>query len=363
MARRHGTIGCIQRWEPNSSPPKAESGAATCVFFLSKSAAQLDAWLKRCETGETLPVSKDCTPKFSRYNRTSNFTGYKVGASDWERIQSLVESVLELEGVHGEETERERVRERLFDMLRPQLYRMIRALVPSADLAEDITQDAILHLWARLSIYDPKLAPFRAWVSRVVINFTYNAVRSHNKMMRHELHESDLVAPDLAEDSPPFLESATDPAPDPIDHAADRERLERILECAREALNPDEYLVWLHQVMHDAPYQEIATLMERNEAWARQTMLRARQKLAAAIILHPQIVSNEEIQHAIARCQRADEPLNEAELAVLKNALPPTGERKPPNWRQIKLFRQACYKLLPYLISMFFLVCSIMMSR
>ncbi|MFN3691229.1 MAG: RNA polymerase sigma factor, partial [Fimbriimonadales bacterium] len=139
----------------------------------------------------------------------------------------------------------------------------------------------MLHLWTRLSIYNPKLAPFKAWVSRVVINFTYNLMRNHNKVMRHELPESDLAVADFAEESPPFFESAADPAPDPMDQAADRERLERILVCARETLTSDEYLVWLQQVIYGASYQEIAALMERNEAWARQTMLRARQKLAA----------------------------------------------------------------------------------
>ncbi|MCX7925701.1 MAG: sigma-70 family RNA polymerase sigma factor [Fimbriimonadales bacterium] len=273
-----------------------------------------------------------------------------MSATSWEMIQSLVERAMEMECLQGEEMERERVRDRLFSALRPQVHHMIRAMVADSHLVEDITQDALLHLWHWLRSYNPKLAPFRAWASRVVINFTYNAVRNYHRAVRHEVRESDWKIPDLAEEPLPAFEHAADPAPDPSDQAGDRERLELILQCARETLSTDEYLVWLEQVINGTSYQDIAALMERNESWVRQTMLRARQRLAAAMVLHSKILSDEEIQNAITRCQRSEEPLSEAEIHALREALPPGGARKPPGWRQINLFRQACYKLLPHLL-------------
>ncbi len=357
MSGRYEVTKRIRLWELSPRRQGRGLGAAEGVVCLGNPSTSPDAAMERSKACVAPLAGKSDSTKFSRYNEKSNPAERKVGVNDWEIIQSLVERALELERLHGEEMERERVRDRLFDSLRPQLHRVIRAMVSSADLADDITQEALLHLWGRLTVYNPKLAPFKAWVSRVVINFTYNATRSYNTMVRHETSESDWMSPDLAEDSFSFFERAADPAPDPSEQAADRERLELIIECARKTLNSDEYLVWLQQVVNGASYQEIAILMERNESWARQKMLRARQKLAAAIVLHSNILSDEEIQNAIIRCQHSEEPLSEAELAILRDALQPNGERKPPGWRQLNLFRNACYKLLPYLVSCFFLAC------
>lgn len=287
----------------------------------------------------------------SRYNSASKIAIGKMNPREWETIQSLVERALELESLPEEELAWKPIRDRLFRLLRPQLYQMVRALVRDPHAAEDITQDALLKIWHRLTLYNPKLAPFRVWVSRVVINLTYNAIRGYNRTAQHEIRESDLANPDCVEEPLSFFDTATNTDPDPSEQVSDRERLELILTCAREVLSADEYLVWWEQMMNGSSYQEIAGLLERNEAWARQTMLRARQKLAAAIILHPKILSDAEIQQAITRCQQSDEPLSAVELEVLQDALRLQGARKPPGWRQINLFRQACHKLLPYVLS------------
>ncbi|MCX7992448.1 MAG: RNA polymerase sigma factor [Fimbriimonadales bacterium] len=278
-----------------------------------------------------------------------------MNTSEWDYIQSLVERALEEDFLYEEEIEREQLRSRLFDLLRPHIHRMVRSLIPDANLAEDITQDALLHLWVKLPVYNPKLAPFKAWVSRVVINLTYNAIRSQGRISRHERLEAEWSTPDLSEEPLSVFDRAADPAPDPSEQASDRERFELILALAQETLNRDEHLVWLEQIINGSSYQEIALLLERNENWARQTMLRARQKLAAAIVLHPKILSDEEIHNAITRCQHSEEPLSESELSVLNDALQAKGARKPPGWRQINLFRQACHKLLPYLLGCLFL--------
>ncbi|MCS7208841.1 MAG: sigma-70 family RNA polymerase sigma factor [Fimbriimonadales bacterium] len=278
-----------------------------------------------------------------------------MSANEWDTIQSLVEKVLESDCSSGEEIEREQVRNRLFDLLRTPVLRMVRALVSEAHLVDDLAQEALIHLWQKIAHYNPKLAPFKSWASRVVINCTYSALLRHNRITRLEVHESDWTTTEFAEETVSILERAADSAPDPAEHLSERERLELVLACARETLSPDEYLVWLEQVVNGSSYQQIALLTDRNENWARQTVLRARQKLAAAIILHPKIVSREEIQDAIDRCQRSDEPLTEAELSVLQEALPQSGARKPPGWRQINRFRQACHKLLPHLLGVLLL--------
>lgn len=291
-------------------------------------------------------------PHNLRYNnKKPNHVRAELSTREWDALQSLVEKALDLECLTGERIEDERIRDRLFSLLRPQIYQMVRALVRDPHIADDITQDALLRLWHRLTLYNPKIAPFRVWVSRVVINLTYNAIRSHNRTAHYEIRESDWADPASSTEEPfSFFETTASTDPDPSEHVSDRERLDLILACAREVLSPDEYLVWLEQVTNNSSYQEIAMLLDRNEAWARQTMLRARQKVAAAIVLHPRILSDAEIRSAITRCQQSGEVLSAAELEVLQDALRTQGERKPPGWRRINLFRQACYKLLPYLL-------------
>ncbi len=110
--------------------------------------------------------------------------------------------------------------------------------------------------------------------------------------------------------------------------------------------------------MNDSSYRQIAELLNRSENWARQTMLRARQKVAAAIILHPSILSEDEVRAAIARCMQSAEPLTQAELALLQETLQHDGSRKPPGWRQLNLFRQACVKILAHLLGCLLLIVS-----
>lgn len=356
MAGRREPTGCVGLWELIRRQPCRGHGATGDVLCWESRAVELSVGSVRPVRRKQAPTPNNRSTKFSRYNYETNSAERKVDANEWKSIQSLVERVLELEWAQGEETERERVRDRLFDALRLPVHRMIRSMVADSHLADDITQDALLHLWGKLRSYNPKLASFKAWASRVVINFTYNAVRDHKRATRQEVRESDGMMPDFAEEPLSVFEQAADPAPDPSNQAGDRERLELILECARETLSTDEYLVWLEQVMNGSSYQEIAVLMGRNESWARQTMLRARQRLAAAIVLHSKILTDEEIQGAIMRCQHSEEPLSKAEMDALRDALHPGGERKPPGWRQINLFRQACYKLLPHLLGCLILV-------
>lgn len=344
-------LGGTVRW--SSTPP------AKAVFFgrkpsrnglpLNRSVPHLPCVLE--PRGGAAFVGFLFAPRaFSRYNKHDKFTEKIVGTGDWEKIQSLVEKALELEFSCGEEIEQEQIRDRLAHLLRPVLARMIRSLAPDPHLVEDLTQDALIHLFQKLLSYNSKLAPFRSWASRVVINFTYNALQRHQRLARHEMRESDWLQTESLEEPASVFEWAADPTPDPSEQAGDRERLELILACARQALTPDEYLVWLEQVINGTSYQEIALLLDRNENWARQTLVRARQKLAAAIILHPDIVSDEEIRGAIQRCQGSDTPLSEAEIRLLQEVLPLNGERRTPGWRQINLFRQACQKLLPFLL-------------
>jgi len=271
---------------------------------------------------------------------------------DWEAIQELVKQVQNHQqwtdlGLDGAAERLEQAQDSLCRQLRPMLHKIIRRMVRSADDAEDILQEVLILVMRKLGNYDPNHAPFRYWVEPVTIHEVYQHLRSQCRC--REILETDLL--DFLEDneeqvSPIEREPSPDLTPDAV--AARRERLRLILACARDSLDEDAYTVWHEYLVNGTTPEEIALLMNRRVDWVRQTLCRARLKVAAAIILHPAILSDDEINTAIDRCQRSDDPLSEEELAVLRRSLA-TNPRQPPGWRQINLFRQACLKVLSFI--------------
>jgi RNA polymerase sigma factor (sigma-70 family) len=270
---------------------------------------------------------------------------------DWQAIQVLVEQVQDCQqqaaqGLNGAAERLELAQDRLVEHLRPQIHGLIRRMVRNPDLVQDILQEVLLLVLHNLENYDRYRASFRRWIARVVIHEVYRHLRRRARCP--EVSEAELLDPEGEDDetlSP--LESAPDPAPTPGTVAAYRERLNLILECARASLDEEAYTIWYEYLCNGTPHEQLALLMNRREGWVRQTLRRARLKVAAAIILHPAILSDDEINTAIDRCQRSDDPLSEEELAVLRRSLA-TNPRQPPGWRQINLFRQACLKILTW---------------
>ncbi|MCX7993237.1 MAG: RNA polymerase sigma factor [Fimbriimonadales bacterium] len=262
--------------------------------------------------------------------------------TDWDELQALAMRVL-----NAEATQREWLGSRLMEALRPRVYQIVRSVCADAELAQDITQDALLRVWQGLPTYNPSIAPFRNWLSRVVIRCAYNALEQQARLTRRERREADWASPD-ADDAPRLaLEQVLSGEAGLVEQAAERERLSRILALAQATLSPDEYLAWLEQTVNGSSCSEIALLLERNENWTRQTLVRARQKLAAAMVLDPALLSDAEIQEAIRRCQHSANPLTPQELRLLQACL--GGKtRCPPPWRHTLRFRLACVKLLAH---------------
>jgi hypothetical protein len=163
--------------------------------------------------------------------------------------------------------------------------------------------------------------------------------------------EADLLDSSVEDDdsgSPIDREPSPDPTPDVV--SAQRERLRQILACARDSLDEDAYTVWHEYLVNGTTHEQIALLMNRRVDWVRQTLHRARLRVAAAIVSHPAILDDEEIRTAIKRCQMSENPeerLTEEELDLLSQLLL-TQPRQSPGWRQINLFRQACLKILTW---------------
>ena len=273
---------------------------------------------------------------------------------DWQAIQLLVEQVqdcqqwIDLER-DGAAERLEQAQDSLCRQLRPLLHRIIRRLVRNHDDAEDILQDVLVLVVGKLRNYDRHRAPFRYWVERVTIHEVCHYLRSQYRclvtpeadLLDSSEEDEDLVSPIDRAPSP-------DPAPDVV--SAQRERLRQILACARDSLDEDAYTVWHEYLVNGTTHEQIALLMNRRVDWVRQTLHRARLRVAAAIVSHPAILNDEEIRTAIERCQMSEDPdnwLTEEELELL-NRLLETHPRQSPGWRQINLFRQACLKILTW---------------
>jgi len=273
---------------------------------------------------------------------------------DWQAIQLLVEQVQDCQqwidsGQHDAAERLEQAQESLYSQLRPLLHRIIRRLVRNSDDAEDILQEVLILVAGKLRNYDRHRAPFRHWVERVAIHEVYHYLRSQYR--RLVTIEADLLDSSVEDDdsvSPIDREPSPDPTPDVV--SARRERLRQILACARASLDEEAYTVWYEYLVNGTTHEQIALLMNRRVDWVRQTLHRARLRVAAAIVSHPAILDDEEIRTAIKRCQMSENPeerLTEEELDLLSQLLL-TQPRQSPGWRQINLFRQACLKILTW---------------
>lgn len=273
---------------------------------------------------------------------------------DWQAIQLLVEQVQDCQqwtdsGQDDAAERLEQAQESLYSQLRPLLHRIIRRLVRNSDDAEDILQEVLILVAGKLRNYDRHRAPFRYWVERVAIHEVYDYLRSQYR--RFVTIEADLLDSSVEDDdsgSPIDREPSPDPTPDVV--SARRERLRQILACARASLDEEAYTVWYEYLVNGTTHEQIALLMNRRVDWVRQTLHRARLRVAAAIVSHPAILNDEEIRTAIKRCQMSENPeerLTEEELDLLSQLLL-TQPRQSPGWRQINLFRQACLKILTW---------------
>ena len=231
--------------------------------------------------------------------------------------------------------------------VRPRISKVVRRSVRHKQDAEDILQEVLIRVVEQLWNNPEDIRSFFGWVDHVAINM----VSKHTEKKQRQLPahtESDGASESLHEDEETDSILERTPSPDPpVDTTvAHRDLLSRVLKCLEAALSDDEYTILiLHAMGHS--HEEIAVLMHRKATWVRQTYHRALSKAVAAIVLAPDILTNEEIQGAIERCQKSANPedrLTEEELAVLQESVQPH-PRKPPGWRQVNIFREACLKV------------------
>ena len=155
--------------------------------------------------------------------------------------------------------------------LRAVAYRMLGSLAE----ADDAVQEA----WLRVARADAsEVDNLSAWLTTIVARVCLNALRSRNARREEPL---DAHVPD------PVITRADGPTRNPEDQALLADSVGLALQVVLETLTPAERLAF---VLHDTfglPFEEIAPMVGRSPAAARQLASRARRRVRGADVHSP----------------------------------------------------------------------------
>jgi len=181
--------------------------------------------------------------------------------------------------------------------LRAVAYRMLGSVAE----AEDAVQEA----WLRLSRSDAdQIANLDGWLTTVVARVALNMLQSR-KARREESLE--LHLPD------PIVTLAD--APDPAQQAVMADSVGLALLVVLETLSPAERLAFVLHDMFAIPFEEIAPILDKSPAAARQLASRARRRVRTAALPDPDRATQKRVADAFLAAVRGGD--FEGLLAVL----------------------------------------------
>jgi RNA polymerase sigma-70 factor (ECF subfamily) len=160
--------------------------------------------------------------------------------------------------------ERDRLVER-FEESRPRLRAMAFRMLGSVSEADDAVQDA----WLRVRGSDTVVENADAWLTTVVARVCLNQLRSRRQ--RREAPLDDVHVPD------PIVSPAA--GVDPEHEAVLADSVGLALLVVLETLTPAERLAFVLHDVFAVPFDEIAPVIERSPAAARQLASRARRRV------------------------------------------------------------------------------------
>jgi RNA polymerase sigma-70 factor (TIGR02957 family) len=151
----------------------------------------------------------------------------------------------------------------LLDELRPGAFAIAYRMLGSVSEAEDVVQEALLRLH-RAQAEGERIESPRAYVSTVVTRLGIDQLRSARR--RRETYVGEWLPE-------PLLTSEED---DPARQAEMSDSLSLAFLVLLESLTPEQRAVFLLHDVFDYPYDEIARIVGKSEANARQLAARAR---------------------------------------------------------------------------------------
>ena len=147
----------------------------------------------------------------------------------------------------------------------PSVYTMLYRRTRSHQDAEDLSQAAFLKAWQALPSFDPKLAPFSAWVLIIAGRLALNHLAAEGAERRRRSVKSESLQPFLAKD----IQSTTE--------------AENIWHFAERVLDPVSVTaLWLRYADNHSP-AHIAAVLGRTTVGVRVLLFRARRTLHAAL--------------------------------------------------------------------------------
>jgi RNA polymerase sigma-70 factor (TIGR02957 family) len=151
----------------------------------------------------------------------------------------------------------------LLEELRPAAFAIAYRMLGSVAEAEDVVQEALLRLHTVLERGERIESP-RAYVATVVTRLAIDVLRSARA--RRETYPGDWLPE-------PVL---TDPSGDPARHAEMADSLSMAFLVLLESLSPEQRAAFLLHDVFDYGYDEVAEIVGKSEANARQLAARAR---------------------------------------------------------------------------------------
>lgn len=152
---------------------------------------------------------------------------------------------------------------RIYESYGSRVYQTVLRIVGDNDAA-DVTQDAFLHLFDKLSSYRREAA-FTTWLHRLVVNEALQHLRQRDRRARRAqpLRQHDFVA--------------KDPTP------RSREVLDLLAE-AMDTIEPGLSLVFQLKVIDDLSYAQIAEIVGIPEGTVGSRLNRARRELRGQLL-------------------------------------------------------------------------------
>ena len=154
---------------------------------------------------------------------------------------------------------------RQFEEHRPRLRAVATRLLGSGSEADDAVQEA----WLRLSRTEPgSVENLGGWLTTVVGRIALNMLRTRSTRREDPLDDAAAPRGDRPAD-----------VPDPAETAVLADSVGMALVVVLETLTPAERLAFVLHDLFDVPFDEIATVVDRSPAAARQLASRARRRV------------------------------------------------------------------------------------
>ena len=147
----------------------------------------------------------------------------------------------------------------------PEVHRLCFGFLADAAEAEDLTQDAMLHLHDRLGSWSP-VRPYRSWRNTVVLNLCRDRLRRIEARARaHERAAKNVL-------------ERGDPAPDPSS-ALERDEVQELLRETLEQLTPRERETFVLRELEGHSSEETAEMLGVGVSSVRSLLSLARRRL------------------------------------------------------------------------------------